>query len=79
MNEAQVVLYKLKQRQTFELSSRFTPQVAQFVEQSRDLALVAWGSVGGGKHGQDLLEVLFEQISDATNTVELLKPKRRKQ
>jgi hypothetical protein len=73
MNEAQVVLYKLKQRQTFELSSRFSPTVAKFVEQARDLALVAWGSVGGGKMGQDVLEVLMEQISQATNACEMLK------
>ena len=79
MNEAQKVLYHLKQQQTFELSARFTAQVAQFVEQSRDLALVAWGSVGGGKAGRDLLEVLFEQISNTTNTCELLKSKGRKQ
>jgi RNase adaptor protein for sRNA GlmZ degradation len=79
MNKAEKVLYHLKQRQTYELSSRFSPNVAQFVEQSRDLALVAWGCVGGGKQGQALLEVLMEQISAATNTVELLKPKRRKQ
>jgi len=77
MNEAQVVLYKLKQRQTFELSSRFSPRVANFVEQARDMALVAWGSVGGGKMGQDVLEVLMEQISQATNACEMLK--RRKQ
>jgi len=79
MNETQKLLYHLKQEQTYELKSRFTPQVAEFVEQSRDLALIAWGCVNGGKPGQELLEVLFEQISDATNTVELLKPKRRKQ
>jgi hypothetical protein len=73
MNEAELVLYHLKQRQTHELHQCFTPQVAHFVEQTRDLALVAWGSVGGGKMGQDVLEVLMRQVSDTCNTVELIK------
>lgn len=79
MNEAEVVLYHLKQQQTCELSLRFKPHVAHIIEQARDLGMVAWGLVGGGKRGQALLEVLMKQISDATNAVEMLKPKRRKQ
>ena len=71
MNETELALYRLKQRQTNELSFRFKPDVARLVEGTRDLAMIAWGEVGGGRKGQDLLDVLLRQISEATNVIEL--------
>jgi len=71
MSEAEVLLYHLKQRMTAELSSRFPSAVAFMMEQSRDIAMMAWGQAGGGKQGQDVIEVLIKQISDSTNAIAL--------
>jgi hypothetical protein len=81
MNETEKYLYHLKQSQTEELCSRFTPHVAMLMEESRDLALAAWAEVGGARRGQALLEVLMKQTSDVTNAVEMMQhqPKKQKQ
>jgi len=81
MNETEKFLYHLKQSQTEELCSRFSPHVAMMMEESRDLALQAWAEVGGAHRGQALLEVLMKQTSDVTNAVEMLQnqPNRQKQ
>lgn len=78
MNEAEVILYRLKQQQTNELIGNFKPSVALMLQQVRDGALAAWGEVGGGKKGQALLEVLMRQISDTSNACEAIRIQRVK-
>jgi hypothetical protein len=79
MNKNKFIICQLKRCQTFELRERFSPQMAILLENLRDLVLVAWGGVGGGRRGQDLLQVFWKQVSDATNTLEMMrKPKGKK-